>query len=120
MAHRPSLVARLTPEEILEYWSLLSAEQKAAFIQKKLEAQESLEGIQIGYRKTPLDGHTLFDRFAGLFHAFASLRRNIKESIDQGNHRNAVALLYGKKFDSLPTLLKERLDDQDQDPVNCY
>src|SRR5690606_4404167 len=38
MAHKPSLFEQLSVEEILRYWSLLSAEQRAAFLEEKGQA----------------------------------------------------------------------------------
>ena len=48
MAYRPSLWTELTPEEILEYWSLLTAAQRAAFIERL--TQDSLKGLPTAIR----------------------------------------------------------------------
>ena len=45
MAHRPSILSELSPDEILEYWSLLSAEERAAFIERHAALGQEIEGI---------------------------------------------------------------------------
>lgn len=118
MSHRPSLLRHLTPEEILEYWSLLTPEQRADFVERR-EGGE-VEGIPVASREPGVVPQTLFDRFAGLFHSFGCLRRSVDESIGAGRLRDAEALLLGAKYDSLPSLLQKTIDRQDADPVMRY
>lgn len=120
MEHRPSLLTELTPEEILLYWSLLSQAQQAAFIEEKLRAEAALEGIQETAGTRYLATDTMFDRFAGLYHAFETLSRHCEESINEGRERHAVVRLFGAKYDSLPVLLKKVLDRETADPVMQY
>jgi len=83
MAHRPSLLTQLTPEEILEYWALLTPEQRAAFIELHLSGEAYLEGIPV-IRHSALKGrNTLFDRFAGIYHSFGCLQKHIETAIDE-------------------------------------
>ena len=121
MAYRPSILSELGPDEILEYWSLLSAEERAAFIERHAAFGENIEGIPVTETGEALGkGDTLFDRFAGVFHAFGSLRRNIEEAIDDGRHGDAEMRLLGAKYDSLPELLRKLLEREDGDPVLGY
>ena len=121
MAHRPSILSELGPDEILEYWSLLSAEERAAFIERHAAFGEEIEGIPITATGEALgSGDTLFDRFAGVFHAFGCLRRNIEEALDYGRHKDAEMRLLGAKYDSLPELLRKLLAREDGDPVLGY
>ena len=82
MAHRPSILSELSPDEILEYWSLLSAEERAAFIELHAAFDEAIEGIPAAEMDPIEAGDTLFDRFAGVFHAFGCLRRNIEKALE--------------------------------------
>lgn len=121
MAYRPSLLTTLTPEEILQYWALLSPAQKAEFLEEKLQAEAFVEGLPAGggsQRYAP--GHTMFDRFAGLFHSFQCLQRHVEESLRVGAVREAEARLFGEKYDSLPVLLEKVLGRVEADPVMAY
>ena len=124
MAYRPSLLADLTADEILEYWSLLTPEQRATFIEWRITLGGELEGIPIAVRSKLESRDTLFDRFAGLYHAFGCLHRNIEAAIDEGRFRDAEARLFGAKYDSLPELLDKTLDktlvNSAADPVLAY
>jgi len=120
MRQRPSLLGELTPEEILLYWSLLTAEQRAAFVEEKLVRDGSLEGLPI-HRGSRYDtGRTVFDRFAGLYHAFGRLRGRVEEALEAGRNREAAARLLGAKYDSLPVLLDKVLEQDDADSVHRY
>jgi len=119
MSHRPSLLLQLTPEEILEYWSLLSPEQRAAFLEARIDG--TLEGLVTAtVRRELISRNTLFDRFAGIYHAFGCLRRHVAEAIAEGREREAEARLLGAKYDSLPELLRKSLEFEQVDPVIRY
>ena len=121
MAHRPSILSELGPDEILEYWSLLSAEERAVFIERHAAFGEDIEGIPVTDTGEALgSGGTLFDRFAGVFHAFGCLRRNIEAAFDNERHGDAEMRLLGAKYDSLPELLRKLLERDDGDPVLDY
>jgi hypothetical protein len=117
MLHRPSLLASLTPEEILMYWSLLSPDQQAAFIEEKLAAEGVLAGLQPKAGRWFSTQNTVFDRFAGCYHAFESLFRHVSLAIRQGRTKDARTRLFGAKYDSLPELLRKVLERTDGDPV---
>jgi hypothetical protein len=120
IGYRPSLIADWTPEEILLYWSLLSPDQRAQFLEDKLQAESELEGLAVAPhgRLQALD--TLFDRFAGIYHAFGHLRRHIDEALEDGRDAQAEARLYGVKYDSLPVLLDKIWEHRERDPVTAY
>ena len=120
MGHRPSLLTQLTPEEILEYWALLTPEQRATFIEDRLGAEVSLEGIPLKKDGRLISNKTLFDRFAGIYHAFGCLRRHVEDAISEDRLREAEARLLGAKYDSLPSLLQKIIDRTEGDPVIRY
>jgi hypothetical protein len=119
VAHRPSILERLTPEEILEFWALLTPEQRAAFLERKLP-ELRLEGLGLVRAERLTGAATLFDRFAGIYHAFGCLRCAIDEALAGERPREAEAKLLGAKYDSLPSLLQRELDDPDRDAVVRY
>lgn len=123
MSHKPSLLLQLSTADILRYWSLLSAEQRAAFIETRATV---LAGTGTGddlvvRAKIALDNDTLFDRFAGFFHAFGCLERAVRKSLDEGQPKQASYRLFGRKYDSLGTLL-DRITAQREtlDAVDGY
>jgi hypothetical protein len=120
MGHRPSLLTELTPEEILEYWSLLTPEQRAAYIELRAGLGETDEGLAVVERRALDSRDTLFDRFAGVFHAFGCLRRHVGEAIEAGRDAEAETRLAGAKYDSLPMLLEKILKREGGDPVINY
>ena len=118
MHGRPSLVLDLSPEEILQYWSLLSPEQREAFLAPRIIDGNGLDPTS---RAGRLEKHnTLFDRFAGLFHAFEHLRRSLFEALDAGEIRQAESRLFGEKYDSLPVLLRKTHERAKEDAVSAY
>jgi hypothetical protein len=120
MSHRPSLIAGLTPEEILLYWSLLSTAQKEAFIEEKLAAQATIEGLPVDTGRRYDVRDTVFDRFAGVYHAFEQLFHHVQDSIQRGEEKEATARLFGAKYDSLPVLLEKVRTREEPDPVIGY
>ena len=120
MAHRPSILSELNPDEILEYWSLLSAEERAAFIERHAAIGEDIEGIADSAAESLTGGDSMFDRFAGVFHAFGCLRRSVAQALENGRDDEAEVRLLGAKYDSLPELLRKVLEREDGDPVHDY
>ncbi|WP_417746706.1 hypothetical protein [Rosistilla oblonga] len=107
MSHKPSLLLQLSTADILRYWSLLSAEQRAAFIDSRAtDLAGTGTGTDLVVRaKIALDNDSLFDRFAGFFHAFGCLERAVRKSLDERQAKQASYRLFGRKYDSLGTLL---------------
>jgi hypothetical protein len=106
MSHKPSLLLDLSPAEILRYWSLLTVEQRAAAIEVHAVVPLGDEGSAL---VAPFlhfaDNNTLFDRFAGIFHAFGCLERSAREALREGKEREATYRIFGQKYDSLGNLL---------------
>ena len=118
MAYRPSLLLQLTSAEILEYWSLLSSEQRTSFLE--LRVGGSFDGIPVRERSKLSSRDTLFDRFAGIYHAFGCLGRHVTTALEDGQTAEAEARLLGARYDSLPVLLEKSLEQVDADPVVLY
>jgi hypothetical protein len=123
MEEKPALVLDLSPEQILEFWSMLTTEQQDAFLEReilRLIAKE--EGNTTQSAKSD-DVISLFDRFAGIFHAFSCLRERIDEALrrqDASGERHAVYRLFGVRYDSLRALVDAVLDAKEGDQVNRY
>jgi uncharacterized protein YdcH (DUF465 family) len=63
----------------------------------------------------------MFDRFAGVFHAFSCLQEFVVDAIEQERTKDAVYRLFGKKHDSLPSLIDKVLaKDAEGDLVTRY
>lgn len=123
MAYKPSLLVQLTPEEILRYWSQLSAEQRTALIEIYSDSKGSgvlLEGLPISSAPRNPETDSIFNRFAGLFHAFGRLREGIDLALTTGHEGDAEARLFGAKFDSLPVYLERMSESDTSDPVQRY
>ena len=107
MAHKPSLLLNLSAADILRYWSLLTSDQRAAFLEAKtLEKGLAKEDADLIARvKIEYTQETFFDRFAGVFHAFSCLENDVREKLTATRENEADYRIFGKKYDSLGTLL---------------
>jgi hypothetical protein len=122
MASKRSLLFVLSAADILRYWALLTPEQRAAFIDQRASELPGIASELMAFAG-PLvhDKKTLFDTFAGIFHAFGSLERTVLEAIDTNQDRIAVYRLFGRKYDSLHRLLDRVLDEEkDADQLTRY
>lgn len=123
MAGKPSLMQTLTVREILQYWALLTVEQRDAFVE--LHGAGLIDGAA-GSQLVPTqrivpDTDSMFDRFAGIFHAFNCLGQSVEEALKEKRLRDADYRLFGRKYDSLGTLLDRLLGGVDViDPVTRY
>lgn len=123
MAQKPSILLTLSVADILRYWSLLTPEQRAAFIETHaVDLAQTTAGSELLARiKRTYEKDTLFDRFAGFFHAFSCLERSVRQSLEEDNEAEACYRLFGKKYDSLGTLLDRlRKEDTEHDDVEQY
>lgn len=121
MPHKPSLLDRLTAEEILEYWSLLSEAQRQRFLSARLETDDVLPGMGTSDGRSTLQNRqTTFDRFAGVFHAFGRLSAWLDEQLSEDSRKAAAIRLFGEKHDSLPVLLRKVEERGDRDTVMAY
>ncbi len=122
MAYKPSRLLSLSPDEILQYWSLLSPEQREVILLTKLLSLPGGSDVvdQVGAPLSQTDEPTLFDRFAGIFHGFNRLEAHLKGALTQKHEAEAIYLLFGQKFDSLPSLIDKIVQDKQGDRVNRY
>lgn len=122
MSHKPSILFQLSATDILRYWSLLTAEQRAAFIDSR--AAGIVPTDQGGDLVTPPPPRpkddTLFDRFAGFFHGFGCLERAVRAALEDRREREADYRLFGCKYDSLGSLLDRIANDPRIDEVERY
>lgn len=119
MANKPSLLTNLTAEEILKFWSLLSQEQKEYFLEIKIVQQLGLKDYLVD-AVTKQTVESMFDKFAGIFHAFGRLKKHIEDSLNSQIHKDAEHYLFGKKYDSLSSLINKIMEDENMDSVNKY
>jgi hypothetical protein len=123
MAYRPSLLLDLTPAEILQYWSLLSSDQRAEWLAQRGEELGLVEGGEalVAAREIHEPLETMFDRFAGMFHGFAVLERTVRHVLEQNDERQAEFLICGRKHDSLRRFIDRIAERRDgDDPVDSF
>ena len=111
MAHKPSILLNLSVADILKCWAALTPEQKEVLIGTRY--QELFQADSALVPAAPLgrlEGGSLFDAFAGVFHAFGSLERSVLQAFEGKRWNEAVHLLFGRKYDSLPHLLEKVLE----------
>lgn len=123
MFRKPSLLLQLSAADILRYWSLLTPAQRAAFLEARApEIALTGQGADLVTRaKIALENDTVFDRFAGFFHAFGCLERAVRTALDDDNTKESNYRLFGKKYDSLGSLLDRVASEQGKlDGVDRY
>jgi hypothetical protein len=122
MAHKPSILLSLTAADILRYWALLTPEQRAAFLDARMGAiPEALAQLGIDGHPLAQTQSSIFDTFAGIYHAFGALEQFVVDALQAGRVKEAEYRLLGKKYDSLPSLI-ERVQKQpdETDLVSRY
>lgn len=122
MLHKPELLRVVPVRDILEYWALLRPEQRQAFLESRgalLSPEEvsSLVPLADDVRGIRND---MFARCAGVFHAFAQLEARVLEALDRGLEHQAAVLMFGERFDSLPTVIDRvsRATDEDAEELS--
>ena len=119
MAKKPSLLLNMTVEDILQYWSLLSPSQKEALLSARIgELEEGLGPVIENLPPSKID--SMFDRFAGIFHAFGRLESHVSEALENHREREAEYRLLGHKYDSLPEVVAKVRTEKEMDAVNRY
>jgi len=113
MAQKPPLLEGLSAAEILEYWSLLTPDQRNEYLERKLTALLERAETQGCATTLPEPSESLFDRFAGIFHAFSCLEEHVLEALKRGAEKDARYRLIGTSYDSLPTLANQVKDSAD-------
>ncbi len=122
MAQKPSLILTLSAADILRLWALLKPEQRSLLLEERFEelAEAAPASGIPGTDGKPPSG-SIFDTFAGIFHAFGCLERGVLESLAEGKSRDATYRLFGRKYDSLHRLLDRVLvEESETDPVERY
>jgi hypothetical protein len=121
MTHKPSLMKSFTADEILQYWSLLTADQKQEFLEEHADAFSDPEiAMWLGLDRKSAADESFFATFAQLYLSFGNLERAVRAALSAGREREAVDRLFGKKFDSLRRLLEQVNEEANSDPVRRY
>lgn len=124
MSHKPSVLFTLSVAEILRYWAMLTPAQRNAFLEAKTaDVAVGEDGAALLARfKVTLAEETIFDRFAGYFHSFNCLEKEVHEHLAAGKEKEATYRIFGRKYDSLGTLLRQALGANSglADDVNRY
>ena len=122
MPQKPSLLFTLSATDILRYWAQLTTEQRMAFLERRgreIEAAAKELGIDVPVKPAAPD--SVFSRFAGIYHSFGALEREVRESIADRKWLNVEFRLFGRRFDSLGSLLeKVETDDTGLGTVERY
>lgn len=120
LAHRPSMVARsLTAADILRHWSLLSDNQRAENLEKRLalgdeDPEAPVGGVSVAYDSI---GPTMFDTFSGILHGFLILKTRLRDALVADQEAAVEAWLLGARHDSVGTLLDKVLEEADGEAV---
>jgi hypothetical protein len=131
MALKPELLRRLPIRDILHYWALLRPEQRQVFLESRVHLLSPKEAFAIPRATGDLASapNDMFERCAGIFHAFSAFEAKLDAAISENHSQQAAALLFGERFDSLPTVLSRVLrehvevgsaDDDRLDDVDRY
>jgi hypothetical protein len=124
MARKPSLLLDLSLADILRCWSALTPEQKQALLERRYQELMAAEGGTLDPTSPAaplgrLEQESIFDTFAGYFHGFAKLKQRLDDALRHGREKEAIHLLFGEKYDSLPQLLG-RVASEDLGAVERY
>jgi hypothetical protein len=122
MSRKPSVLLSLSPTEILAYWSRLTPSQRVQYLEERFDTVDgsalNREGIE-AFANPAMT--SMFDTYAGLFHAFDMLREQINAHLEQGKTKAAEYLVFGNRHDSLPRLLEKVVENTHaQDAVSRY
>jgi hypothetical protein len=103
----------MSVSDILEFWSQLSAEQQATFIEARFgEDAALLESVSTDRARLIAMRQSMFDTFAGIYHGFDMLRRQVREAITSDRLAKVNYLLLGERHDSLPRALALTMENQ--------
>jgi hypothetical protein len=120
MGNKPPLLEKLTPAEILEYWSLLTPDRRNDFLERKITA--FIARVEVGQRiVAPPDApEAFFDHFAGIFHAFSCFEEHTLEALKRGAEKEVRYRLLSTSPDSLPNLVDQVKITAEKDPAAAY
>lgn len=110
----------LTPAEIFALWSIPELHERlAALAEGKARPGHDEDDFEwAGSVSAPAP--SMFERFAGVFHAFSSLRSRIDAAMADNKHLQAGRAMYAEQFDSPLYALKLVADRADEDLALAY
>jgi hypothetical protein len=129
MPLKPELARTLPLRDILHYWSLLKPDQRQAFLESRAQqlSPGELEGLMAPLDDGAKSEDDIFERCAGIFHAFTQLEGRVHTALEEKRSQQAAALVFGERFDSLRTVLDRvvegahpSLPGQEMTPVDRY
>jgi hypothetical protein len=93
-----------------------------AFLERRgREVDAAAKELGIDVPVKPAAPDSVFSRFAGIYHSFGALEREVRESIADRKWLNVEFRLFGRRFDSLGSLLeKVEADDAGLGMVERY
>ena len=110
----------LTAAEIFALWAIPDLRDRMREIAKtRAEVGKDEDDIEL-VSLTPDVQPSMFNRFAGVFHAFTSLRRRIDDAAAEGAVRRAGRLMYARHFDSPFNALRLVRDRSEDDLALAY
>lgn len=114
MRDKPSCLRTLSIDDILRYWSLLSASQKADLLETRMgELAAGAPGSDVAVALVRATASTtLFDDFARVFASFSRMESAVTQALDANRPIDADTRLFGPKFDTLHTLVTKLCDPE--------
>lgn len=118
---KPSLLTTISPEEILRFWSLLTDAQKQEFLESHAgELSDEERARWLGPEAKHPQEKGIFATFAHVYLSFGNLERAIRVALAEGRRKEAVDRLFGRKFDTLQSLLDRISEKAEPQPVRDY
>jgi hypothetical protein len=118
---KPSLMSTISADEILRYWSLLSDAQKQEFFETHAgQLNDEEREMWLGGPARPPAADGIFGTFAHAYLSFGNLERAVRRALSEGRRKEAVDRLFGKKFDSLRSLVERIASKAEPEPVRDY
>lgn len=122
MLSKPSLLFLLSVSDILRYWAQMNDAQRTVFLEERapdvLLSKEGAELIVRFARNATTD--SVFDRMAGIFHAFSCREQALRRALEGESEPEARHMLLGRRIDSLGVLLHKLGDETHRDAVDRY
>jgi len=112
---RPATDRPLSASDILLSWTLRTPAEQAAFHERRTRDETAAEDPLARVAARLAQEESLFDRFAGHFHAFQCRERQLREAIESGQTRVADHRLFGEGLDSLGALLDRLAEPASED-----
>lgn len=109
----------LTASEIFELWSVPGLREQ---LRKRgnVRAASDLDEDDLEHAsETATPRPSMFERFSGVFHAFASLRARVDAAMEEGRPQRAGRAVYVEHFDS-PVAALRLVRQETEDPVLAY